>query len=104
MKDYKVKVIMAFQDKEDNKMRLSYNEALTEKENEEKGAIFYCTEERYNFLSKNNAVKLIEIKTKKQEDKELMKELTEKTTKKVSKKEIELIKSAKYREPKTNKR
>lgn len=61
MKNYKVEAIMKFTDKEENIKRVPYDKNLSESENEEKGSIFYCTKERYEFLKKNNAVKLIEI-------------------------------------------
>lgn len=61
MKNYKVEVTMKFTDKEENIKRVPYDKNLSESENEEKGSIFYCTKERYEFLKKNNAVKLIEI-------------------------------------------
>lgn len=68
MKNYKVKALFSFEDKEENVMR-------------KVGDIFNCNEERYNYLLKHNAIELIEIETKKEEDKELMKELTEKVEK-----------------------
>lgn len=61
MKNYKVEAIMKFTDKEENIKRVPYDKNLSESENEEKGSIFYCTKERYEFLKKNNAVKLIGI-------------------------------------------
>lgn len=61
MKNYKVEAIMKFTDKEENIKRVPYDKNLSESENEEKGSIFYCTKERYEFLKKNNAVKLIEV-------------------------------------------
>lgn len=51
MKKYKVRAIMKFNDGVENKLRTPENE----------NAEFFCTEERYNVLKKNNAVKLIEI-------------------------------------------
>lgn len=48
MKNYKVEAIMKFTDKEENVKR-------------NVGDVFDVTEERYNFLKKNNAVKLIGI-------------------------------------------
>ena len=48
MKNYKVEAIMKFTDKEENVKR-------------NVGDIFETTKERYEFLKKNNAVKLIEI-------------------------------------------
>ena len=61
MKNYKVEATMKFTDKEENIKRVPYDNNLTEKENEERGSIFYCTKERYEFLKQNNAVKLNEI-------------------------------------------
>ena len=48
MKNYKVEATMKFTDKEENVKR-------------NVGDIFETTKERYEFLKKNNAVKLIEI-------------------------------------------
>lgn len=48
MKNYKVEATMKFTDKEENAKR-------------NVGDIFETTKERYEFLKKNNAVKLIEI-------------------------------------------
>lgn len=48
MKNYKVEAIMKFTDKEENIRR-------------DMGDVFECTQERYEFLKRNNAVKLIEI-------------------------------------------
>ena len=61
MKNYKVEATMKFTDKEENTKRVPYNINLTEEENEKKGSIFYCTKERYEFLKRNSAVKLIKI-------------------------------------------
>ena len=54
MKNYKVEAIMKFTDKEENVKR-------------NVGDIFETTKERYEFLKKNNAVKLIEIVEEEQE-------------------------------------
>lgn len=48
MKNYKVEAIMKFTDKEENVKR-------------NVGDVFEVTEARYNFLKKNNAVKLVGI-------------------------------------------
>lgn len=48
MKNYKVEATMKFTDKEENVKR-------------NVGDVFEVTEARYNFLKKNNAVKLIEV-------------------------------------------
>lgn len=48
MKNYKVEAIMKFTDKEENTKR-------------KVGDVFEVTEARYNFLKKNNAVKLVGI-------------------------------------------
>lgn len=48
MKNYKVEAIMKFTDKEENAKR-------------NVGDVFEVTEARYNFLKKNNAVKLVGI-------------------------------------------
>ena len=48
MKNYKVEATMKFTDKEENTKR-------------NVGDVFEVTEERYNFLKKNNAVKLVGI-------------------------------------------
>ena len=53
MKNYKVEAIMKFTDKEEDVRRLPYDKNLTEEENMKKGSIFYCIEERYNFLLQN---------------------------------------------------
>ena len=55
MKNYKVEAIMKFTDKEENGIKRNV------------GDIFETTKERYEFLKKNNAVKLIEIVEKKEE-------------------------------------
>jgi hypothetical protein len=54
MKNYKVESIMRFTDKVEFVRRNA-------------GEIFYCTEERYNFLKNKNAIKLIEIVEEKEE-------------------------------------
>jgi hypothetical protein len=54
MKNYKVESIMRFTDKVEFVRRNA-------------GEVFYCTEERYNFLKNKNAVKLIEIVEEKEE-------------------------------------
>lgn len=61
MKNYKVEATMKFTDKEENTKRVPYNINLTEEENEKKGSVFYCTKERYEFLKRNNAVRLVEV-------------------------------------------
>ena len=48
MKNYIVKALKYFKDKEEKKERFVGDE-------------FYCTKERYEFLKANNAVKLVEI-------------------------------------------
>lgn len=54
MKNYKVESIMRFTDKVEFVRRNA-------------GEVFYCTEERYNYLKSKNAVKLIEIVKEKEE-------------------------------------
>lgn len=54
MKDFKVKVLFRFDDVEEKVTRNAGDE-------------FYCSEERYKFLEKHNAVELIE-KTKIEEE------------------------------------
>lgn len=54
MKNYKVESIMRFTDKVEFVRRNA-------------GEVFYCTEERYNYLKSKNAVKLIEIVEEKEE-------------------------------------
>lgn len=49
MKNYKVEAIMKFTDKTENGIKRNV------------GDVFETTKERYEFLKKNNAVKLIEI-------------------------------------------
>ena len=49
MKNYYVKCIIKFDDMEDKTLREVNDE-------------FWCTKDRYEFLSKNNAVTLIEVK------------------------------------------
>lgn len=48
MKNYKVEATMKFTDKEENIRR-------------DMGDVFECTQERYEFLKRNNAIKLVEI-------------------------------------------
>ena len=55
MKNYKVEATMKFTDKEENGIKRNV------------GDIFETTKERYEFLKKNNAVKLIEIVEEKEE-------------------------------------
>ena len=55
MKNYKVEAIMKFTDKTENGIKRNV------------GDIFETTKERYEFLKKNNAVKLIEIVEEKEE-------------------------------------
>lgn len=54
MKNYKVEATMKFTDREENTKR-------------NVGDVFEVTEARYNFLKKNNAVKLIEVVEGKEE-------------------------------------
>ena len=54
MKNYKVKAIMKFTDKEEDTKRIVDDE-------------FFCTKERYEYLKSNGAVTLIEIVEEKEE-------------------------------------
>lgn len=54
MKNYKVKAIMKFTDKEENTKRIVNDE-------------FFCTKERYDFLKSNGAVILVEVVEEKEE-------------------------------------
>lgn len=89
MKNYKVEATMKFTDKEEKISRIPYDEKLTEEENEKRGSIFYCTKERYEFLKKNNAVKLIYVVEEKKE--EVIEEEQEEDLKKDSDEVIEEI-------------
>ena len=60
MKNYKVKAIMKFTDKEENTKRIVNDE-------------FFCTKERYEYLKSNGAVILVEVV---EEKKEIIKEKT----------------------------
>ena len=80
MKNYKVEAIMKFTDKEENIRR-------------DMGDVFECTQERYEFLKRNNAVKLIEIieekeKVFEEETNEVIEENNEEIEEKPKKKKI----------------
>lgn len=104
MKNYKVEATMKFTDKEENTKRVPYNINLTEEENEKKGSVFYCTKERYEFLKKNNAVKLIEVVQEKEElvatDQAIIEEIPNAT----GETEIALLNDEKPKKKKTNKK
>ena len=78
MKNYKVEAIMKFTDKEENGIKRNV------------GDIFETTKERYEFLKRKNAIKLIEImeepKKEIKEDKKVEKTFEEKPKKKKTKK------------------
>ena len=91
MKNYKVEATMKFTDKEENIKR-------------NVGDVFEVTEARYNFLKKNNAVKLIEVVEEKEElvstDQAIIEEIPNAT----GETEIALLNDEKPKKKKTNKK
>lgn len=104
MKNYKVEVTMKFTDKEENIKRVPYDKNLSESENEEKGSIFYCTKERYEFLKKNNAVKLIEIVEEKEELVATEEPIIEEIPNATGEVEVALLNDEKPKKKKSNKK
>ena len=97
MKNYKVEATMKFTDKEENGIKRNV------------GDIFETTKERYEFLKKNNAVKLIEIMEEPKKsmifvdtknESEKIKPLDEEKIKKIADEMIEHIKPKKKKSSK----
>lgn len=91
MKNYKVEATMKFTDKEENTKR-------------NVGDVFEVTEARYNFLKKNNAVKLIEVIEGKEELVATVQAIIEEIPNATGETEIALLNDERPKKKKTNKK
>lgn len=91
MKNYKVEATMKFTDKEENVKR-------------NVGDKFETTKERYEFLKKNNAVKLIEVVEEKEELVATVQEIIEEIPNATGETEIALLNDEKPKKKKNSKK
>ena len=91
MKNYKVEATMKFTDKEENAKR-------------NVGDKFETTKERYEFLKKNNAVKLIEVVEEKEELVATVQEIIEEIPNATGETEIALLNDEKPKKKKNSKK